>query len=500
MDQPPPRQEGTGLTPATACYPPRQLGSLHSRIALSLFFLLPMSSTSRWGDSGRLASTLLSLVRPQSTPAKDKSSAAEPETPESSSRKKRKRKHRKHRDSDRDRDQDHYLDTDPDQNQEQDNDQDDAMTTASPELPPLRHDHADDEGEADFGALPMFDSNATPASSQPADASASKKSRRDKKKDKHNLPSTKSQRRAQRHSSSLNGHEDGGDAPATPSSPSKKKRKNSDASDGKERKKRKSHAIDSIPEENGDNAELNGADADDIVRDVEAVAREAWAEHINKHAAQQQQYDTEMADAAPAEEAPADEPAEAPAGEVPSTPKRARSTRKKAKPTYFEAPVAEETLNTFAEMPSPSAMSPNPRRAKRAAPKKGPRRQRKLDRDLGYGADYAGKTYTQGKFSDDELARIAHAIEGFRVEHDMVQRDVNEVSPSACTHCTQIVLTTILADDSSPWWHQRRRSACPALDARLCRMPRSSPTKGHQHYPQEIPQLCRSRHLDYGAG
>lgn len=421
-----------------------------------------MSSANRWGDSRGLASTLLSLVRPHSSPAKDDDALASSEAPaataSSPSRKKHKHKHKHRKRRDQPSDGTNHN-------------EDDAMTTASQELPPLRNDEPSQD-EADFGALQMFDSNATqaPASSQAVDASgASKKSRRDKKKDRAELPSNKSQRRSSKYSSSLNGNVDGEEPAATPNSPSRKKRKNSDSSDGKDRKKRKSqaglpgadatassrrradevYAIDSIPEENADPAAqespsaararrrsqsrearsregsarpnatgLESADVDDIDRDVQAYAREAWQQAVGTEPPQQ---DTEMADAAPAATEAADE--------TTNTPRRARSTRKKAKPTYFEQPVREVSLDAFGNLPSPSAMTPKPRRAKRAAPKKGSRRQRKVDRENGlYGDDYPGKTYTQGKFSDEELSRIAHAIESFRAENDMEQREVNEVS------------------------------------------------------------------------
>ncbi|OAQ98358.1 hypothetical protein LLEC1_04967 [Akanthomyces lecanii] len=388
-----------------------------------------MSSSSRWGDSRGLASTLLSLVRPQSSPARDELPASS-EAPRSSAKK---HKHRKRRDRDRDRQQ-----QDPD---------DDAMTTASQELPPLRNDQEASEGEADFGALEVFDSNAA-ASSQAVESASSKKSRRDKKKDNS---ATKAQKLANRYSSSANGHDE--DEPAvTPSSPSKKKRKNSDSSDGKERKKRKSHAaIDSIPEEqiepappsspsaarahkrgqSGDGAGPNGAEVDEIERDVEAVAREAWQEHINNQASQLQ--DTEMTDAAPVAlmepvEIAIEAPEEAPAGDATTTPRRARSTRKKSKPTYFDQPVTDASLDAFGQLPSPSAVTPKPRRAKKAAPKKGARRQRKADREQElYGGEVPRANFVQGKFSDEEMSRIAHAIESFRAEYDMEQRDVNEM-------------------------------------------------------------------------
>lgn len=394
-----------------------------------------MSSTSRWGNSRGLASTLLSLVRSQSSPPKDDSLATSS----------KKSKHRKQRDGEQQQLHDHN------------DDDDDAMTTTSQELPPLRNDQEASEGEADFGALEVFDSNAA-ISSQAVESASTRKSKRDKKKEKREHSSaSKSQRRASRNSSSANGHDEA-DEVAGPASPSRKKRKNSDASDGKDRKKRKSHgdsavepiplrrrndevpAIDSIPEEqvepelqnspsaarshrrgqSGDGADMNGDDAEQIERDVEAVAREAWQEHINKQAAAAQQ-DTEMA------EAPA-VVAEAPAEDASGTPRRARSTRKKSKPTYFDQPVTEATLDAYGNLPSPSAMTPKPRRAKKAASKKGPRRQRKADRERDlYGEDVPRAVYTQGKFSDDELSRIAHALESFRAEYGMEQRDVNEV-------------------------------------------------------------------------
>lgn len=419
----PPQRAPTGLL---ACSNAIHLGSLQNRVALASVFA-PMSSSSRWGDSRGLASTLLSLVRPQSSPTRDDPPASS-EAPRSSAKK---HKHRKRRDR---------------EHQQQDQD-DDAMTSASQELPPLRNDHEASEGEADFGALEVFDSNAA-ASSQAVEPASSKKSRRDKKKDSS---ATKAQKRANRHSSSANGH-DYEEPAVTPSSPSKKKRKNSDSSDGKERKKRKSHAaIDSIPEEqtepalpsspsaaraqkrgpSGDGADLNGADVDEIERDVEAVAREAWQEHISKQASQLQ--DTEMTDTAPVAamapvEIPVEAQEEAPADDATTTPRRARSTRKKSKPTYFDQPVTDASLDAFGQLPSPSAVTPKPRRAKKAASKKGPRRQRKADREQDlYGGEAPRGNYTQGKFSDEELSRVAHAIESFRAEYDMEQRDVNDV-------------------------------------------------------------------------
>ncbi|XWW96830.1 hypothetical protein V2A60_004810 [Cordyceps javanica] len=420
-----------------------------------------MSSTSKWGDSRGFASTLLSLMRSQSSPTRDDLSAA----PSSSSKKHR---HRKRRDRDRDRDREPEYQQDPVDA--------DGMAAASQELPPLRDDYEASEGEADFGALEVFDSNAA-ASSQAIEPPSPKKKRRDRKERNEHNSATKAQRRARRHSSSVNGNDDADESVVTPASLSKKKRKNSDFSDSKDRKKRKSNAaVDSIPEEQSqsqsptspsiahshhsrlldDTAGPSGVEADEMDRDVEAVAREAWQEHINKQASQQQ--DTNVADAvlvatevpeevpeqapegapeqAP-EEVPGEEPEKAPesaAEEAPAdgqavpSPRRARSTRKKSKPTYFDQPVTDASLEAFEQLPSPSSITPKPRRMKSAAAKKGPRRQRKADRlkDL-FNEPAPRSSYTQGKFSEAELSRIAHAIESFRAEYDMEQREVNEM-------------------------------------------------------------------------
>ncbi|KAM3552504.1 hypothetical protein ARSEF4850_007358 [Beauveria asiatica] len=385
---------------------------------------------------------LLSLVRTQTSPAK-----ADVRTKKDKHRARRKREAQQ---TDRD---------------------DDMMAMASQELPPLRNDDGDSDMEADFGALEVFDSNAaTVPSSQAVEPTSSKKKRRDKKRDRNELSSaTKSQKRAGRHSSSINGLDDAEEpAAVTPASFSKKKRKKSDSSEGKERKKRKAHAaIDIIAEEqtqaevpssptaarshrrglSSNLADANGADADEMERDVAAMARQAWQEHINTQASQQP--DAEMTDAASigaevqaetqAEvptnatfeapiQAPFEAPFEAPTDEVTSTPRRAPSTRKKSKPTYFDQPFTDASLEAFEQLPSPSAMTPKPRRTKKATSKKGPRRQRKAGREADiYSNEAPRASYTEGKFSDEELSRIAHAIESFRAEYNLEQRDVNDM-------------------------------------------------------------------------
>lgn len=389
-----------------------------------------MSSTSIWGDSRSLASTFLSLVRPQSSPNSD--GLASSYAPSSRKR----------------RDHEHYQPAQDTENV--------AMTTNSQDLPALRDDYEEGEVEADFGALEVFNSN-TISSSLAIKPVSSKKERRGKKgqRDKKNNSSTKSQKSKHKLSSSINSHHNTNTPTVTPTSPSKKKRKNSDLSDGTSQKKRKSHAaINSISKEPANPEPLNSPSAvllhtRGLSGNVEAIALEAWQEHINTQASQQQ--DAEMAKLAadsieitaevpveptsevPAVEALSEDPADAPAGEVASTSRRLRSTRKKSKPTFFDEPVTDASLDIFGQLPSPSAITPNPRRAKRAAPKKGPIRQRKAEREelqaesSGLNPKSPRLNHKGGKFSEEELSRVAHAIESFRAEYNMEQRDVNEM-------------------------------------------------------------------------
>ncbi|KAM4057866.1 myb-like DNA-binding domain-containing protein [Hirsutella rhossiliensis] len=184
--------------------------------------------------------------------------------------------------------------------------------------------------------------------------------------------------------------------------------------------------------------------------DVEALAREAWNEHRNGQGSivNTQETNGTAVDAQPAE--PSD----------PSSSKR-RSTRKKAKPTFFEQPPAEVSndeanaaRDALAELPSPTAVTPNPRgRAKTAAKKtakgKKPKREKaekatppppthggfdEYGAGEGHGEDEAGRArrnrlvgFTQGRFSDDELARIARAVESFRADNDLTQEQVNQM-------------------------------------------------------------------------
>lgn len=178
-------------------------------------------------------------------------------------------------------------------------------------------------------------------------------------------------------------------------------------------------------------------------------------------------------------ETPADSPQDqlhseaAAASSVSESPKKRKSPtavdgkrRKKAKPTFFEAPlpdIAEDDDDAYGELPSPSAMTPKARnRTKRAARKESrgrkPRKQRLSqsmrgnpeddDADEPYGRPRGERKnrllgYTQGRFSDAELARIARAVENFRANHSLTQQEVNEVSavhlfPCKCCQCAVI--------------------------------------------------------------
>ncbi|OAA69550.1 Myb transcription factor [Cordyceps fumosorosea ARSEF 2679] len=239
---------------------------------------------------------------------------------------------------------------------------------------------------------------------------------------------------------------------------SNKKRKSVSSPDKKRKKKRKSRdaALDSIADEEDQRDipdsspvlrsdrrdSLAEAEADsrtnagarDIESDSEFVAREASQEYAANQSTHNEMDEarTESRAESPTE-APAELPTEAPTEAQTQTstdgatsrPRRAPSTRKKSKPTYFEAPLPALPPEAFENLNAP------PRRAKKA--KKGFRRKQKADRlqDHSDEADHSHepdrRTYTTGQFTTFELQRIADAIEGFRVEHDLEQREVNEM-------------------------------------------------------------------------
>ncbi|KAK7421409.1 hypothetical protein QQZ08_009964 [Neonectria magnoliae] len=401
----------------------------------------------------------------------------------------------------------------------------------------------------DFGALEMFDSNATeaPFSSQlnastfaqdskapeasmddVAAPSQPRKSKRDKKGVSHDSSSqpsaeegsSRKRKKSKRKSSLLAEIPDSlptdhtpnalqeqlldtdpaltaqvNDEAEVPSTQPKRKRKSSDAAEGKHRKKKKTHDeeaasasqdivqgtqdidlsdaqnspsaarlqrrgrsrensivpgtitdemdLDSQPNVQVNQAEsgdkdlgtdspvVNGSGEVDSIRhhDVETLAREAWNEHV--HGQVQNGGDVYDVPGSPVQ--------------VPNPPssntKRPRLARsKKAKPTYFEKSPSPEKQEPYADLPSPSAMTPKPRkRAKRAAKKKSETERPVAHSTQGTAYDdgeddaalQARRTrmagFTQGRFSDEELSRIAIAIESFRSEHDMTQYQVNDM-------------------------------------------------------------------------
>ncbi|KAG5967693.1 hypothetical protein E4U58_002130 [Claviceps cyperi] len=194
-----------------------------------------------------------------------------------------------------------------------------------------------------------------------------------------------------------------------------------------------------------------------VEREAERIAREAWDEHRNEQTSRSESShnddDTEMPDQyphSPLGKGAADVTAEA----QPTSPlqRRTRFARKKAKPSFYERPVPEvpegdnEKEDVYAELPSPSAMSPKPRNRKKRATKKEtrgrkPKKEKKLSQSMrgrsvdgeeDDAADAAERRnrltgYTQGRFSDAELARISRAVETFRADNGLSKSEVNEL-------------------------------------------------------------------------
>ncbi|KAH7134695.1 hypothetical protein B0J13DRAFT_597584 [Dactylonectria estremocensis] len=161
--------------------------------------------------------------------------------------------------------------------------------------------------------------------------------------------------------------------------------------------------------------------------DVESLAREAWAEHVNNGQGQNggDVYDVPGS------------PIEAPNPPSSNTKRPRQPKPRKAKPTFFENPPAPED-EAFGEMPSPSVTAPKPRRAKSASKKKKVKAERAPPPSSMEGAFEDGTEgsqgrrnrmsgFTQGRFSDEELNRIAMAVESFRGERNWPQHQVNEM-------------------------------------------------------------------------
>ncbi|KAF4471246.1 hypothetical protein FALBO_1832 [Fusarium albosuccineum] len=198
---------------------------------------------------------------------------------------------------------------------------------------------------------------------------------------------------------------------------------------------------------------VNGSSGSVTAHDIAHVAREAWNEHLNgqTHPESQETFNQPEEIEIPTS---AQRPQTHDVYDVPGSPietpnppsantKRTRSVKaKKAKPTYFEkSPSPEVDQDGLAALPSPSAATPKPRRrAKKASSRRKSEANRALMAqstqdgadDDEQGDDLQGRRnrmagYTQGRFSDEELGRIAQAVEAYRVEHDMLQHQLNEM-------------------------------------------------------------------------
>ncbi|KAF4967476.1 hypothetical protein FZEAL_10527 [Fusarium zealandicum] len=226
---------------------------------------------------------------------------------------------------------------------------------------------------------------------------------------------------------------------------------------------------------------INGLDnAMTADHDVENLAREAWNEHLNGQAHPESQEifsqpdEMEIPTSAQRPQNARDvydvPPSPTQDSNPPSSLKRTRSAKaKKAKPTYFDKSPSPEVSqqNDLPALPSPSAMTPKPRnRNKRASKRKKPEADRALlsqsmqggddepteDADAPQGRRNRMAGYTTGRFSDEELSRIARVVEAYRVEHNMAKNEVN-----AMIHAPG---GTTAGDDHAALWG-RIFSTCP---------------------------------------
>ena len=215
-------------------------------------------------------------------------------------------------------------------------------------------------------------------------------------------------------------------------------------SEARLQRKSRSREGSAAPAETGDRMDVDeAAEMDASAQAVQNLAREAWNEHMN----------ADLNGRGDVTEYPAPEAGQSayedPEGlgkEPPSSAsKKTRSTRgKKAKPTFYEQPPDleenNEDIDDVGNLPSPSAMTPKQRKRTKQSSRTSKKKKDKLSHSMRGGSDEDEddeqsarrrnkmQGYTQGRFTDAELARIASAIEVFRTEHDMKQFEVNEVS------------------------------------------------------------------------
>lgn len=249
-------------------------------------------------------------------------------------------------------------------------------------------------------------------------------------------------------------YEEGVDNADVPNSPSAERlRRRSQSRDAASRENSVPLATGADPM-NVDTEQTNGDDKALVLdpppvsqQDVESLAREAWNEHLSAEAnpATGAEAQGEEADADQNQPSVYEDPVNPNREPDPTPPRRTRSTRKKAKPTFYEQPPPEEddaeaNMDALDELPSPSAMTPKPRRRAQKS-SRGPKPKRpkapKLSQSMRGGSDDDEETprgrrnkmagYTQGRFTDEELALIKKAVESFRDNNDLTQQQVNEV-------------------------------------------------------------------------
>ena len=231
----------------------------------------------------------------------------------------------------------------------------------------------------------------------------------------------------------------------------------------------------------GEVLDTTGGDAADMGQ----LTREAWQEHATGDETAPNGHDAEdETEEQTAAEHTYDSPPEPEVQPEPSgTSSRPKRTRaKKAKPTYYEQPPEEPADDDEAaeDLPSPSAVTPKPRRAKPATKKAKRSRQPKARSEDESDGDGEGRPsnrrnrmagYVQGRFTDAELDRLSKAVEMFRDEKDISQTEVNEVSLMDNSIIYFFTSTANrLTDDPCAWWNKRRRGSRSTMDPPVCRM------------------------------
>ncbi|KAF4126107.1 Myb-like DNA-binding domain [Geosmithia morbida] len=318
--------------------------------------------------------------------------------------------------------------------------------------------------DADFGALEMFDSNAAdaPFSSSAVDEPNEKNKKTKKKKKKKDGDRKKKagikepyeegeHKRAKRRGADLEDDQPEGQAETEAEGTddegegaAKRKRRASDGGARRNKKRKGRDDQDGFLHKDGTEAAVEEDEDDSGPQGSPSVAHAHVDMQDAATAVEQQLAQEESAGAG----ADADAEATTMASGRPK-----RSTRKKAaKPSFFEQPQPEypdEGLE--GDLPSPSAISPKPRKRTKAATKKTTKARRRTvhdrdgddDRDLKPEGDETyddindadapkGRRnrmdgYIKGRFTEEELFGISKQVEAFAEENELSQHDVNEM-------------------------------------------------------------------------